>query len=203
METVTVNALGEQCPIPVVKAAKALGELAGPGTLEVHVDNEIAVQNVTRLASGKGLPSSCERLDGQHFVVRITVDAPLSAPEEELPVCAPDARGDFVVAVGSACMGSGDDELGKTLMKGFLFALTQLRPLPDTVIFYNGGAALTTEGSASLEDLRTLEAQGVGIMTCGTCLNYYGLTERLAVGSVSNMYTIAETLAGAGKVIRP
>ena len=88
-------------------------------------------------------------------------------------------------------------------MKGFLFALTQLRPLPDTVIFYNGGAALTTEGSASLEDLRTLEAQGVEIMTCGTCLNYYGLTERLAVGSVSNMYTIAETLAGAGKVIRP
>ena len=189
METVTVNAIGEQCPIPVVKAAKALGELAGPGTLEVHVDNEIAVQNVTRLASGKGLPSSCERLDGQHFVVRITVDAPLSAPEEELPVCTPDAR--------------GDDELGKTLMKGFLFALTQLRPLPDTVIFYNGGAALTTEGSASLEDLRTLEAQGVTIMTCGTCLNYYGLTERLAVGSVSNMYTIAETLAGAGKVIRP
>ena len=105
METVTVNALGEQCPIPVVRAARALGELAGPGTLEVHVDNEIAVQNVTRLASGKGLPSSCERLDGQHFVIRIAVGAPLSPPEEEVPACAPDARGDFVVAAGMTSWG--------------------------------------------------------------------------------------------------
>ena len=93
METVTVNALGEQCPIPVVKAAKALGELAGPGTLEVHVDNEIAVQNVTRLASGKGLPSSCERLDGQHFVVRITVDAPCPRRRRSSPSAPPTPGG--------------------------------------------------------------------------------------------------------------
>lgn len=88
-------------------------------------------------------------------------------------------------------------------MKGFIFALTQLEKLPKTILFYNGGAAITTEGSVSLEDLRSLEAQGVEIMTCGTCLNYYGLTDKLAVGSVSNMYTIVETLARAGKVIRP
>ena len=88
-------------------------------------------------------------------------------------------------------------------MKGFLFALGQLPQLPETVLFYNGGARLTVEGSDSLEDLRALEERGVEILTCGTCLNYYGLTEKLAVGSVTNMYAIAEKLAGAGKVVRP
>lgn len=205
MEPIVVNAVGEQCPIPVVKTAKALEAMTGPGALEIHVDNEIAVQNVSRLASGKGLQAVSEKLEEKHFIIRIAVDTPLSPakPREAEAACTPDARGDFVVAVSSAGMGSGDDELGRTLMKGFIFALTQLEKLPKTILFYNGGAAITTEGSVSLEDLRSLEAQGVEIMTCGTCLNYYGLTDKLAVGSVSNMYTIVETLARAGKVIRP
>ena len=115
----------------------------------------------------------------------------------------PDSRGDFLVAVDTDVMGRGSDELGRTLMKGFLFAVSQLPRLPKTMLFYNGGARLTTEGSASLEDLKNMEAQGVEILTCGTCLNHYGLTEQLAVGSVTNMYTIVEKLAGAGKVIKP
>ena len=94
-------------------------------------------------------------------------------------------------------------KLGKVLMKGFLFAVTQLDELPKTMLFYNGGATLTTEGSDSLEDLKSLEAQGVTIKTCGTCLNYYGLTEKLCVGEVTNMYDIVETMAKASKVIKP
>ena len=108
-----------------------------------------------------------------------------------------------MVAVDTDAMGRGSEELGRTLMKGFLFAVGQLPELPKTILFYNGGARLTTEGSDSLEDLKKLEAQGVEILTCGTCLNYYGLTDKLAVGSVTNMYTIVEKLAGAGKVIKP
>ena len=100
-------------------------------------------------------------------------------------------------------MGRGNDELGATLMKGFIYALSQLEELPKTLLFYNGGAKLTTEGSASLEDLKSMEAQGVEILTCGTCLNFYGLTEKLAVGGVTNMYSIVETLSGAAKVIKP
>ena len=100
-------------------------------------------------------------------------------------------------------MGSGDDELGRQLMKGFLYAQTQLDVLPDTVLLYNGGAKLSAEGSQSVEDLRSLEAQGVEILTCGTCLNFYGLSEKLAVGNVTNMYDIAEKLSGASSVIRP
>ena len=100
-------------------------------------------------------------------------------------------------------MGDGSEELGKTLLKAFVFALPQQDKLPKTILFYNGGAALTCEGSAMLEDLKALEAQGVEILTCGTCLNFYGLTEKLAVGSVTNMYTIAEKLTQAGNVVKP
>ena len=127
-------------------------------------------------------------------------EAPLREPEL---ACTPDSRGELLVAVDTDVMGRGSEELGRTLMKGFLFAVSQLPQLPKTMLFYNGGARLTTVGSASLEDLKSMEAQGVEILTCGTCLNHYGLTEQLAVGSVTNMYTIVEKLAGAGEVVKP
>ena len=191
MKTVIVDAVGEPCPIPVVKATKALRELGEPGTLEVRVDNEIAVQNLTRMAAGNHLPVQAEKKGEHLFVVTMEVAEPVGdAPAEEPALtCVPDARGDLVVAVDSETMGRGSDELGKLLMKSFLF--------------YNGGAKLTVEGSESLEDLRNMEAQGVEILTCGTCLNFYGLAEKLAVGGVTNMYAIVEALANAGKVIKP
>ena len=205
MSKIVVNAMGEQCPIPVVKATRALREMTEPGTLEVRVDNEIAVQNLTRMATGHHLSVHAEKLGEKEFLVAMEVtepvgEAPVNEPEM---VCVPDARGELVVAVDTDIMGRGSDELGKTLMKGFLFAVSQLPQLPKTVLFYNGGAKLTVEGSDSLEDLKNMEAQGVEILTCGTCLNFYGLTEKLAVGGVTNMYTIVEKLAGAGKVVKP
>jgi len=205
MGKIVVNALGEQCPLPVVKATRALREMKEPGTLEVHVDNEIAVQNLTRMAGGHHLMAKAEKVSEQEFVVTMEVTAPVGdAPAEEPELsCVPDQRGDFVVAVDTDAMGRGDDTLGRTLMKGFLFAVSQLPRLPRTILFYNGGARLTTEGSSSLEDLKSMEAQGVEILTCGTCLNFYGLTEQLAVGKVTNMYDIVEHLAKAAKVVKP
>lgn len=205
MGTIVVNAIGEQCPIPVVKATRALREMTEPGILEVHVDNEIAVQNLTRMAAGHKLAARSEKRSEREFVVSMEVTEPAGeSPLEEPPLaCVPDQRGSLVVAVDSAVMGRGSDELGAVLMKGFLFAVGQLPQLPGTMLFYNGGARLTCKGSDSLEDLKNLEAQGVEILTCGTCLNHYGLTEELAVGSVTNMYSIVEKLAGAGKVIKP
>ena len=117
--------------------------------------------------------------------------------------CIPDARDNTVIVISSDRMGEGEEELGKVLIKGYIYALTQLETLPKTILFYNKGAYLTCEGSASLEDLKSLEAQGVEIFTCGTCLNYYGLSEKLQVGSVTNMYVIADTMAKAGKVVKP
>ena len=203
MEKTIVNAIGEQCPIPVVKATKALKAMKEPGELEVHVDNDIAVQNLNRMAAKFGCKMRAEKKDEKHYVVTIEVTevvADHTAAEEEV-ACAPNALGSFVVAVDSETMGRGSDELGKTLMKGFLYAVSQLEQLPKTVLFYNGGAHLTAEGSDSLEDLRNLEAMGVEILTCGTCANFYQLTP--VVGGVTNMYTIVEKLTAAGKVVKP
>lgn len=200
-----VNAVGEQCPIPVVKATRALRAMTEPGVLEVLVDNEIAVQNLTRMASGHHLESKAEKREDGTFAVTMEVKTPVGETVAEEPelTCVPDMRGNLVVAVDTDVMGRGNEDLGRTLMKGFLFAVSQLPELPKTILFYNGGAKLTVEGSDSLEDLKKMEAQGVEILTCGTCLNFYGLAEKLGVGSVTNMYAIVEKLAGAGKVIKP
>lgn len=205
MSAVVVDARGEQCPIPVVKATKAIEGMSAAGLLEVHVDNEIAVQNLLRMASGKGFAAKSEQVEEKHYLVTVDVDRPGGTGETaaEEAACIPDLRGKTVVAVGTATMGVGNDELGATLMKGFLYAVSQQDELPETILFYNGGAKLTTEGSASLEDLRTMEAQGVEILTCGTCLDFYGLKDKLAVGSVTNMYAIVEKLTKASKVIKP
>ena len=176
---ITVNAMGDNCPIPVIKTKKAMAALTGPETIEVLVDNEIAVQNVTKMASSSGGKVTSEKLGDAEYKVTIEMEGAPAADGAEA-VCAPDARDNTVVVVSSDRMGSGNDELGKVLIKGFIFAVTQLDTLPKTMLFYNGGATLTTEGSDSLEDLKSLEAQGVEIMTCGTCLDYYGLKDKLA-----------------------
>ncbi|MCI8560502.1 MAG: sulfurtransferase-like selenium metabolism protein YedF [Dorea sp.] len=200
---ITVNAMGDNCPIPVIKTKKAMQALTGPETIEVLVDNEIAVQNVSKMAAASGGQVSSEKISEAEFKITVKMEGvPLAAEEEEVS-CMPDARDNTVVVVSSDRMGTGNDELGKVLIKGFIFAVTQLDTLPKTMLFYNGGATLTAEGSDSLEDLRSLEAQGVEIMTCGTCLDYYGLKEKLSVGTVTNMYSIVETMAKAGSIIKP
>ena len=206
MANIIIDAMGEQCPIPVVKATRALRELTEPGTLEVLVDNETAVQNLTRLGASQGCAVQTEKTGENAYSVRILVNTLPEKKDGAGPgtesVRIP-AQGNLVAAITGAAMGQGSEELGATLMKGFIFALTQLPEPPDTILFYNGGAHLTIEGSPCLEDLKALEARGVEILTCGTCLNYYGLTEKLAVGGVTNMYAIVEKLAGASRVIRP
>ena len=198
----TVNAMGDNCPIPVIKTKKAMQALTGPETIEVLVDNEIAVQNVTKMATASGGQVSSQKITDGEFKITVQMEGALSAEEEEAG-CMPDARDNTVIVVSSERMGEGNDELGKVLIKGFIFAVTQLDTLPKTMLFYNGGATLTAEGSDSLEDLKSLEAQGVEIMTCGTCLDYYGLKEKLQVGTVTNMYSIVETMAKAGRIVKP
>ncbi len=199
---ITVNAMGDNCPIPVIKTKKAMQALTGPETIEVLVDNEIAVQNVTKMATASGGQVSSQKITDGEFKITVQMEGALSAEEEEAG-CMPDARDNTVIVVSSERMGEGNDELGKVLIKGFIFAVTQLDTLPKTMLFYNGGATLTAEGSDSLEDLKSLEAQGVEIMTCGTCLDYYGLKEKLQVGTVTNMYSIVETMAKAGRIVKP
>lgn len=201
---IQVNAIGDACPIPVVKTLNALKELGGAGRVQTLVDNEIAVQNLTRLAESKGCTIETEKRSEKEFCVTITTAGAVAAAEnEEISCIVPAEKKKTVVVVSADHMGEGSEELGRILIKGFLFALTQQEHLPSTVLFYNGGAKLTTEGSASLEDIKTLEANGVEILTCGTCLDYYGLKDKLAVGGVTNMYVIVEKQMQADLVLRP
>lgn len=207
---ITVNAMGDACPIPVIKTRKALGELNGSGQIEVLVDNETAVRNVTKMAESSGAAVSSEKLEEGKYRVNVTIEAGTEAgagliTEETECECGADTALDrhAIVVVPSDKMGEGDDELGHILMKSFLFAVTQLDKLPEKMIFYNGGAKLTVEDSPALEDLKGLAEQGVEIMTCGTCLDFYGIKEKLAVGTVTNMYSIVEAIQQAERVIRP
>ena len=204
MNNIVVNAMGDQCPIPVVKTMKAIEAMTEPGTVEVHVDYEVPVQNLSRFAAGRSLPVASEKLDDKHYVVKITVsDVQAASAKKEVPGCIPDLRGNTVIAIASECMGNGDDRLGATLMKGFLYAVSQQEELPSAILFYNSGAKLTAEGAVTVEDLKNLEAQGVEILTCGTCANFFGLEGKQAVGTITNMYVIVEKLTSADKVIRP
>ena len=209
MKKIKVDAMGDQCPIPVIKTKKALKEITETTLVEVHVDNEIAVQNLSKMEKQKNLEYKCEKLEEQHYIIKINAEAEGVSIQQKAPaendkeICYPDRKSNTVVVLSSNQMGNGSEELGQILMKGFIFALTELDELPSTVLLYNSGVKLSTEGSNSIEDLKTLQAQGVEILSCGTCLNYYDLTEKLQVGDVTNMYFILEKMAQADKIIRP
>ena len=192
-----IDARGDACPIPVVKTLKALGAFAGPGEVERIVDNKVA--------ASKGCASAAEQTAEKewHVTTTATEAVEVAAGEPEAAQCVVPAKRNVVVQISAATMGTGDDVLGKKLMKAFIFSLTQLPELPQTILFYNGGAHLTCEGSDSLEDLRNLADAGVEILTCGTCTDFYGITDKLAVGELTNMYVIAEKLSGASVVVRP
>ena len=209
MKEIKVDAMGDQCPIPVIKTKKALGEIKETTLVEVHVDNEIAVQNLSKMAKQKNLEYTCEKIEYQHYIIKIKAELQNSeteqtkVEEETKEVCYPDKKTNTVVVLSSNKMGEGSEELGQILMKGFIYALTELDDLPSTILLYNSGVKLSTEGSNSINDLKTLQAQGVEILSCGTCLNYYELTEKLEVGEVTNMYFILEKMSQADKIIRP
>jgi len=200
-----IDARGEQCPIPVIKAKEAIGQLGGAGQVEILVDNEIAVQNLAKMAEQKGYGFAAEKLGEGEFKALFTIlgGQPAGFAMEER-ICSPaTGTGDLTVVISADTMGQGDETLGRALLKGFIYALSKADTLPRTILFYNRGAFMTTAASDSVQDLKLLETLGVEILTCGTCLKHYKLTENLAVGSVTNMYTIVEKMAGAAKVIKP
>ena len=200
-----IDCKGMACPLPVVNAKKAAEELNSGDVLTVLVDNEIAVQNLTRFAEHKGYGVSAEKKAQKEYAVVMQISgAAADAAREEEVACVMDSRrkGMLVVLSGNV-MGTGDAKLGTSLMKAFVFALTKQDQLPDTILCYNTGAYLTCEGADTLEDLKLMESEGVTVLTCGTCLDFYGLKEKLAVGGVTNMYDIVERMENAAQIIKP
>ena len=204
---IKVNAIGDACPIPVVKTKNAIRELGGSGVVEVSVDNEIAVQNLLKMAKQKEYEASFEKKSNTEYIVTINVNG--GEVSDAKPVAKETAKSDeiklkeTIVVIDSDKMGEGDEEFSKTLLKGFIYALSSQDIPPAKILFYNTGVRITTEGSASIEDLKVLEKAGAKIYSCGACLNNYGLSEKLSVGEVTNMYDIVSYLMEADLVIRP
>jgi selenium metabolism protein YedF len=192
-----VNVVGKPCPIPVIEAKKALRKAAGGEQIQVLVDNDISRQNLEKMAKGLGCPFSCEKQNDGNILVTLTA-AGIAAGAD--PSCG-GGSGGLVLAIGQNTMGSGNDELGAILVKAFIYSLTELDRPPETMLFFNSGVKLTTEGSGVIADLKTLESKGTVVSSCGTCLDFYGLKEKLAVGNVTNMYAIVSAMEEAGKLI--
>ena len=187
-----IDARGQACPLPVVRAKKALSAM-GEGVLEVLVDNETAVHNLEALAKTLKVGAVGEERGEGVFAVTFAKGAASdgeAGSAASCPAVEQSPAGGRVAVIPSEFM-------------GFVFALTQLDELPETVLMYNGGVKLACTGSSSLDDLRALAEAGVEIMSCGTCLNHYGLAERLEVGEATNMYVIVEKQANARGIIRP
>lgn len=184
---------GKPCPIPVIETKKALKTLSPGETVSVLVDNDIARQNLQKMAAGLGHGFKFKDHDGGNILTEIKTLKSRRAIETD--------KAGLVVAVGRDRMGGGSDELGKILMKSFIFSLTEQATPPEHILFYNSGVLLSTEGATTLDDLGALAGKGSQISSCGACLNYFALTDKLAVGQVTNMYAIASTMAQAGRLI--
>lgn len=186
-----INAKGLLCPKPVIITKQKLDEME-EGTVEVEVDNRVCVNNLEKFAQGQGFDFDYKEFAEDDFLVTIVKSKDSVAKEET-------SGDEFTLAITSNTMGGGEEELGKILIKSFVYTVSQTKPLPKTIVFYNKGVFLTCEGSEVLDDLKAMADQGVEIISCGTCLDYYKLKEKLQIGEISNMYTIYEKLSSPKK----
>ena len=206
-----IDSRGLPCPQPVLNTKKALEELTGQGefafVLTVLVDNLVAKENVTRFAKTKGYRAETEIKDDLFMIIikpgeGKKNDNHTTAEIDAASYCSCESPKDKTVYLfKSKTLGEGSEELGSILMRGFIFTIKETNPLPTKMLFMNGAVYLTTEGSPVLEELQELEKLGVEIYSCGTCLDYFQLKDKLQVGTITNMYDTVENVAGAAKCI--
>jgi selenium metabolism protein YedF len=194
-----IDARQKPCPQPVILTRKAIENSAAGEEVEVVVDNEIALFNVSNVLREQKIAFTSESLTGEHRVRFVNpggcrIDTTLAAAVR---------YGNRVIVLKQEWMGHGSEELGRLLVKGFLNTLPDAGPLPEAIIAYNAGVRFAVEGSPVLETLQRLEIAGVKIWVCGTCVDYYGIRDQLRVGTITNMLHIIEVLNEAGTVIYP
>jgi selenium metabolism protein YedF len=191
-----VDCRGLSCPQPVIQTKQALEKT---GKVTIIVDNPGARDNVSRFGKSQaGRVTIDEKKDGIYITIEKGKQGKPRAKAQSSKIS---EQGQLVVVIPCNQMGRGEEELGHILIRSFLHALTEVSDRPDIMIFFNTGVKLTVKGSEVLEDLQVLEKNGVEILICGTCLDYFNLKEKIAVGQVSNMYTIAETMLAASRLV--
>ena len=198
-----VDARGLACPQPVVLAKQAI---ESHEQVKVIVDNDTALENVKRLGTKLGCDMNVEKIKDGAYEINLTRKGGVAGAKEEfVPSCSATSgqSGPFVIVIAEDKMGRGNDELGYVLIRAFLHTVAEQAQKPDVMIFYNTGVKLTAQGSEVLDDLKQLENEGVQLLVCGTCLNYFEIKDKLAAGTVSNMYDIVETMISAGRLLVP
>ncbi len=207
-EIFTLDARGLLCPGPVIQTKKLFDE--GKLThFSVIVDNEAAKENVCRFARNRGAAVESVRTEGNSFTITIVFEDPSAnyVEKEELIPCPLPNQANIlsgnVVYIGSNTMGRGDDSLGAQLIRGFLRTIIDSAPLPWRVILINSGVMLSSVDPEAVEALHVMEEKGVEILSCGTCLEKFGLVNRIQVGRVTNMFEVVESLNASTKVISP
>ncbi|MBC7234604.1 MAG: sulfurtransferase-like selenium metabolism protein YedF [Chloroflexi bacterium] len=202
MAKTIVDARGLPCPQPVIRTRNAMREADEITTLVSGADQ---VENVRRLAERAGWGATVEETADGYAVHLVKGEAKTTQEPQLTPdmlVCTTPGRvSGTVLVISGETMGRGEEELGSILIRSFMHTLSEIEPLPGTLIFFNTGVKLTVEGSPVLEDLKALQDRGVEILVCGTCLGYFDLKDKIAVGTISNMYTIAETILGASRTV--
>ncbi|WP_418790858.1 sulfurtransferase-like selenium metabolism protein YedF [Phosphitispora sp. TUW77] len=194
MESKIVDARGMGCPIPVINTKKVL-EAIDEGSVTTFVDNEAAKDNVIALANSMGCGVDIQH-KGNEYHIQITKKGTNINLGEQ-----PADTDNTTIVISSSEMGRGSSELGDILMKSFMFTLVESEKTPQTILFVNGGVYLTCENSPVLDHLVSLQSRGVEILSCGTCLEHFKLKEKLAIGQITNMYTIYEKMNAADKVV--
>ncbi|HOB12338.1 MAG TPA: sulfurtransferase-like selenium metabolism protein YedF [Syntrophomonadaceae bacterium] len=187
-----VDARGLNCPEPVIMTKRAMDE-GQVDRLVTIVDQTAALENVTKLAKSQGFEVEVENKEGDYYITMIR--------SGQMTAEAADMQEDVAVLITSRYLGQGNEELGGILMRSFLYTLNELSGRVKNIIFMNSGVFLTTEGSEVLEILQGLSREGVKVLSCGTCLDFYGLKDKLAVGEITNMYTATEILSRASRSI--
>lgn len=198
-----IDCRGLACPQPVVETKKALQD---PGTekLLVLLDSATSKENVRRFAESQGHRVS-QKEEAGVFEIRIekgkkeTILSPMQRKEEMTSAM---VSPDPVLLIDGDSIGRGSEELGRILMRSFLQTLEQSEIKPKKIILINSGVKLACEGSQVLEDLQELEAKGTEVLSCGTCLEFFGIKKTLMAGKVSNMFEIINSLTQTGRVMK-
>ena len=196
-----IDCRGKACPEPVILTKDALAQVK-EGELIIIVDNPSSSENVVRFAQSQGCSVTVEKR-GQDFYLHIQKAEVFKAHNEAELVLKKDKAEKVVVYINSHLLGVGDEALGSFLMKAFLKTLVDLERRPDRLILINSGVQLASEDSKVLDTLRGLSEEGTEIVSCGTCVDFYGLKDKMKVGVISNMYDIVQSLLGADRLIRP
>ena len=195
-----IDAKGKACPIPFMLAKAQID--AGATDFIVEVDNKAAVENLKRLAKSQAFSASVEVRDSTFRVAFLrSGEKQKSDNPAPQPVSNGQTTANYIVFIGDDTMGTGTHELGRNLVRMFLYTLDQGENLPSSVLLMNNGVKLAVDDEQCIGTFKSLQQKGVDVMVCGTCLNYYHIFDKLQVGTVGNMYEITQRFLAAGKVI--